>query len=197
MSRKLLCSPDDIQPSVSLDRTELRMLRNWERQLVFPVLRVYSYATTMPWVLKLKNTKHFFFFSRKLEFSIFPSHIPYFENSAGVLSWNQPCSEAPPPWDRMLSRAGFFVPFLAFSTRPSFSILCVFPESANERVDQLFLGSSYPCLGKLLLATSAALYWVKKASWVCSGFSPCSQHVCHCSDFCILLFRFLLVLSTS
>lgn len=122
---------DDIQPSISLDRTELRMVRIWERHLVFPVFRVYSYTATMPWVLKRKNTKYFFFF-RKLMFSISPSRtLSYFENSAAVLSWNQPCGETPVPWGHTLSWAGFFVPLWPFKQSPA---LLSFVSSQNQQV---------------------------------------------------------------
>lgn len=63
------------------------MIRVWERPLIFPVLRLYSCTTTMPWVIQTQKYKTLSCFFRRLKFSIFPPAMQ--TTSAVMLSWNQ------------------------------------------------------------------------------------------------------------
>lgn len=91
-SRELFCSSADIQNRPpSLSRTELRIIRVWERPLIFLFLVYFPALPPCLGLSKLKNTKHYLVFTEGLNLAFFPSHTFYFENSAGVLSWKQLC----------------------------------------------------------------------------------------------------------
>lgn len=152
-SRELFCSSADIQNGPpSLSRTELRIIRVWERPLIFLFLVFIPALQPCLESSKLKNTKHYLVFTEGLNLAFFPSHTFYFENSTGVLSWKQLCRLPRPSvlWlqpHENTSFAEFSVPLWpSLNQAQLFCPLCVprISKCLEERARLSAPGSSYP-----------------------------------------------------